>query len=150
MLTNNTERAQTGWGFWLWWMLASSAGGAVGVFVAVVVFVFVIFSAALDVVGGTLLSAVLGAVLGASLGIAQWLVLRRQVSRAGWWVLANTVAFAVGGLWPAPRGGPCSCPWPWPGMGQIQGVSLSCCYSSPSQRNQVLHKTLPNHFHEKV
>ena len=32
------------------------------------------------------------------LGVLQWLVLRRQVARAGWWVLASTVGWIVGGL----------------------------------------------------
>ena len=48
-----------------------------------------------EVVGATLLGAVGSSVGGASLGIAQWLVLRRHVSRPGWWVLASTVGFAV-------------------------------------------------------
>jgi hypothetical protein len=37
-----------------------------------------------------------GAVEGASVGMAQWLILRRWVSHAGWWVLASTVGLAVG------------------------------------------------------
>ena len=41
------------------------------------------------------MGAVFGTVLGASLGIAQWLVLRRQVSDPGPWVLASTVGGAV-------------------------------------------------------
>ncbi len=124
MITKDAERAQVGWGFWLWWVLASIVGFAVGGFVAIVVFVFVIFSAALDVVGGTLLSAVLGAVLGASLGIAQWLVLRRQVSRAGWWVLANTVAFAVGGTVAGAASGPLLVPLALAGYGANTGGVL--------------------------
>jgi hypothetical protein len=35
--------------------------------------------------------------LGLAGGIAQWRLLRRQVRRAGWWVLASTLGFAVGG-----------------------------------------------------
>jgi hypothetical protein len=42
------------------------------------------------------LAAALGLVLGPMLGIPQWLVLRRYVPRAGWWVGANSVAWAVG------------------------------------------------------
>lgn len=30
-MTNNTEHAQVGWGFWLWWVLASTVGFAVGI-----------------------------------------------------------------------------------------------------------------------
>ena len=32
---------------------------------------------------------------GTVLGVLQWLVLRRQVARAGWWVLASTVGWPV-------------------------------------------------------
>ena len=35
------------------------------------------------------------AVAGASFGILQWLVLRRHVSHAGWWLLASPVGWAV-------------------------------------------------------
>ena len=37
-----------------------------------------------------------GALLGAAFGAAQWLVLRRRVARAGWWVPANAAGFAAG------------------------------------------------------
>lgn len=43
-----------------------------------------------------LLAAGLGAVAGAVLSFAQWLVLRKKVSRAGWWVPANMLAWLVG------------------------------------------------------
>lgn len=43
-----------------------------------------------------LFAAGMGFVLGPVLGIPQWLVLRRFVRRAGWWVLANAVAWAAG------------------------------------------------------
>lgn len=42
------------------------------------------------------LAAALGLVLGSVLGIPQWLVLRRYVLRAGWWVGANSLAWAIG------------------------------------------------------
>ncbi|HZS07917.1 MAG TPA: hypothetical protein VFD58_23995 [Blastocatellia bacterium] len=42
------------------------------------------------------LAAIMGVALGPILGIPQWLVLRRHLQRAGWWVLANAVAWAVG------------------------------------------------------
>lgn len=38
----------------------------------------------------------LGAVAGAVLSFAQWLVLRREVRRAGWWIPANMLAWIVG------------------------------------------------------
>jgi hypothetical protein len=43
-----------------------------------------------------LLAAVMGAVVGPVLGVPQWLVLRRFVPAAGWWVAANACAWAAG------------------------------------------------------
>jgi hypothetical protein len=43
-----------------------------------------------------LLAAGMGAVAGPVLGVPQWLVLRRFVPRAGWWVAANAVAWGAG------------------------------------------------------
>jgi hypothetical protein len=42
------------------------------------------------------LAAVMGFFLGPVLGVPQWVVLRRFVRRAGWWVLANSIAWAAG------------------------------------------------------
>lgn len=39
--------------------------------------------------------AIFGALLGLSVGVAQWLALRGQISRAGWWVVANGAGFAL-------------------------------------------------------
>ena len=69
-----------------WWMLASIVGLAVSL--------TVVFTVVFNVGGGV---GAIGAMVGASVGIAQWLVLRRQVSWAGRWVLASTVGFAVSG-----------------------------------------------------
>jgi len=43
-----------------------------------------------------LLAAGMGFVLGPVLGTPQWVVLRKHVRRAGWWVLANALAWMVG------------------------------------------------------
>ncbi len=42
------------------------------------------------------LAAGMGFVLGPTLAVPQWVVLRRQVARAGWWVPANALAWAGG------------------------------------------------------
>jgi hypothetical protein len=42
------------------------------------------------------LAAAMGLALGAILGVPQWLVLRRYVLKAGWWVLANALAWMLG------------------------------------------------------
>jgi hypothetical protein len=38
----------------------------------------------------------MGFALGSILGVPQWLVLRRHLPKAGWWVLANALAWMVG------------------------------------------------------
>jgi hypothetical protein len=42
------------------------------------------------------LAAALGFVAGAILAVAQWGVLRQFVPQAGWWILANACAWALG------------------------------------------------------
>ncbi len=37
-------------------------------------------------------------VIGLAVGVAQWLMLRRALERAGWWVAANAVGWALGSL----------------------------------------------------
>jgi hypothetical protein len=82
-----------------WWVLASTAGFVVA---------WVGSEAAVDALGYSedfigrgVLTRLLqdfigGAMLGPGVGLMQWLVLRRQVSRAGWWVLASTVGCGLG------------------------------------------------------
>jgi hypothetical protein len=42
------------------------------------------------------MAVLMGLALGCTLGVPQWLVLRRYVQRAGWWTLANALAWAFG------------------------------------------------------
>jgi len=42
------------------------------------------------------LAVIMGLALGFTLGVPQWLVLRSYVERAGWWTLANALAWAFG------------------------------------------------------
>jgi hypothetical protein len=75
-----------------WWVLASTVGWGLSMMAVVEAF---------DVglgfpVSGAMLGAVTGGALGGAVtGILQWLVLRGQVSRAGWWVLASTVGWGL-------------------------------------------------------
>jgi len=74
-----------------WWVLASAAGGY-GILQAG----FEGLSESLSF--GALLSFTgVVALGGAVTGLLQWLVLRGQVSRAGWWVLASTVGWGLVG-----------------------------------------------------
>ncbi|MCP3144851.1 hypothetical protein [Pyxidicoccus xibeiensis] len=65
-----------------------------------------VISEALQVV----MAASMGVVLGPFLAVPQWRVLRRYVARAGWWVPANSAAWAVGMVLVFQAAG--STPWP--------------------------------------
>lgn len=41
-------------------------------------------------------STVAGVVTGTAIGVMQWLILKRWVYKARWWILANTIAWTVG------------------------------------------------------
>ena len=72
------ERVNVRWSLGLWWVLASTAG--------------LVASLPLGFgVGGAMV--LLGVGVGG--GVTQWLVLRHQVSRTGWWVLASSVSLVV-------------------------------------------------------
>lgn len=43
-----------------------------------------------------LIAVLMGMMLGVVLGIPQWIVLKRYVPRAGWWIPANSAAWAFG------------------------------------------------------
>jgi hypothetical protein len=79
-----------------WWVLGSAAAGAV-------ISQGNLASYYESLSFGTLLRyTVVVSLGGAVAGIFQWLVLRGKVSRAGWWVLASTVGWALGiALWDA-------------------------------------------------
>jgi hypothetical protein len=72
-----------------WWVLASAAAGY-GILAG-----FIGYSESLSF-GALLRFTGVVALGGAVTGILQWLVLRGKVSRAGWWVLASTVGWALG------------------------------------------------------
>ena len=90
------ERTHVGWGFWFWWVLASTVGYAVGNAAGMKV-VQAVVGAAEPMAKGLVVGLALAVVMtGAAVGVMQWLVLRREVSGAGWWVLASIVGW-VGG-----------------------------------------------------
>src|SRR3990172_5523022 len=78
------QYAIVGWRFWFQWVLANAVAGAVTLAVTGAM-----------IRAGSLNAAVVVAVVGAALGIMQWLVLRRQASRAYLYLPANIVAFAL-------------------------------------------------------
>ena len=73
------------WRLWFWWVLASTVGWAIGGGLS-----GALGSIQAGYVGGMTVGA-------AGAGVLQWLVLRRRIDRAGWWVLATALASAVVG-----------------------------------------------------
>jgi hypothetical protein len=70
------------------------------------------------------LAALLGGVTGPVLGLAQWQVLRRHVARAGRWIGANALAWALGMV--VIFGGMDQVPWGRGGLAVVLGVYLVC------------------------
>ena len=90
------ERTHVGWGFWFWWVLASTVGYAVGNAAGMKVVQAVVGAAEYRAKGFVVAIPLLVVMTGAAVGVMQWLVLRREVSGAGWWVLASTVGWVMG------------------------------------------------------
>lgn len=83
----------SGWYTWIGWVLASAIGAAIGFAIAVNL---------LDSLSRNISSAlnevlIFGLIL-AGMGTMQWLVLRSQISQAGWWILASSVSGIVLGF----------------------------------------------------
>jgi hypothetical protein len=84
--------SSVGWDFLLQWVLVSTIGVAalLALFFAVVMLVGAI-------VGGEAEDKVpFVPFIGFSFGIMQWLILRRYMPRAGWWVLVSTLGWILG------------------------------------------------------
>ena len=88
----NTEWVQVGWGLWLRWVLATSVVPAV-----VLTAVWGPYLVSDDEGWAVVAFLLSGPLVLASILIAQTRVLRRHVSRAGWWALASTVVYVVVG-----------------------------------------------------
>ena len=106
-------RMQAGWGFGLSWVLATAVGWYVGTLAGTTVGLFSSFALSPNpdfftvttaglvketpaLTSGELVAwAVGGAIAGLIISILQWLVLRRQIRNARWWVLMSIVGMAV-------------------------------------------------------
>jgi hypothetical protein len=93
------DRELVGWAFWLKWIIASALGSAAGVIcwlaLGATLEVAGLESGSPSIVARTLIPGVVGAAFGTPFGIAQWLVLRGRVGRAGRWVLATALGYIV-------------------------------------------------------
>ncbi len=84
--------SSVGWDFWFQWVLASTIG--VAVLFALIFAVAMLVGA---IVGGEAEDKVpFVPLVGLSFGIMQWLILRRYMPRAGWWVLVSTLGWILG------------------------------------------------------
>ena len=75
-----------------WWVLATTGGWLLGGFLILIsgwLNIWTYESFDLDLVFF---------VMGLSIGVGQWLLLRRHLPRAGWWVGANVVGWGLLGL----------------------------------------------------
>lgn len=70
------------------WVLATAVGYTLAATTTALIFTYSDIAVAGMVAFGTV-AGILG-------GLLQWLVLRRKVAHAGWWVLANTLGLVVG------------------------------------------------------
>lgn len=75
-----------------WWVPATLAGWTLGVFLILVPGWLGWLDAPLNNLDLILLT------MGLGVGFTQWLVLRRQLARAGWWIAANILGWGLLGL----------------------------------------------------
>jgi len=82
------------WRTWLSWVAASTAAIVIGS-----VLLYALIFAAKAIVPGVnedrLMGWALIPILGLMLGVAQWIILRRRVRHAGWWILATAGGWSV-------------------------------------------------------
>jgi hypothetical protein len=93
----NTERTNVGWGFWLAWVLASIMGFGMGSLIGISVSYALLPGMGVTDEFGVAHLIMFGTLLGAMSGFLQWVVLREKVARAGPWVLASALGFAIAG-----------------------------------------------------
>jgi hypothetical protein len=102
----SAQREPFDWNAWMWWTSLT----ALSTITAMIMVVYVIVGLGLPVLGIfddeqtasmalQVAMAPLFALAGAIVGLAQWLILRGQIQRAGWWVLATAGGWMAGYLW---------------------------------------------------
>ena len=98
-----------GWDFWLQWVLASIFGYGIGAGIGNAVLALIPPIACTQSFSNSLIErlmnircilpaldlALLVVMLGLAGGFVQWLVLRRRIARAGWWVPASGLGFPI-------------------------------------------------------
>lgn len=72
-----------------WWILASTVGWGIG-------WAIIVTGLVVPPNGTGLTALISGAILGIYIGLAQWIVLRRNVAQAGWWLPASIAGWMMG------------------------------------------------------
>jgi len=67
-----------------WWVLATTGGWLLGLLLFLI-----------TIEKGFLNLGLMFLVMGLAIGIAQWLLLRRRLTQAGWWIAANVVSWGL-------------------------------------------------------
>jgi len=75
-----------------WWIPATALSWLLPLGIMRLVYFFLPAGLAVD---STLLNALLIALMGSLIGLSQWLVLRKHVRQAGWWILACAVGWGL-------------------------------------------------------
>jgi hypothetical protein len=75
-----------------WWVFATVAGWLLGVLLIALTFQLGWTDTVLNDLD------LLFLVMGLAIGIAQWLLLRRRLARAGWWIAANVLGWGLLGM----------------------------------------------------
>jgi len=96
------KQTKIGWGFWLKWVLATTVGFSISIFILHILF-SVVGEMLGDIPDNSFIAQLADNMLftlavylipaGAGAGIIQWLILRRRVSRVGWWAPAMVAGF---------------------------------------------------------
>lgn len=100
------QQTHPGWTFWLRWMLGTSGGLVVGIIAWLLMNLVASQLAPREPGAGSpspviqVLIVASWSALGLGFGLGQWWVLRRELDRAGWWVLATAAGYPLGSLLP--------------------------------------------------
>jgi hypothetical protein len=85
----HTNQKNIGIGFWLAWVLASTLGFGVGAILGIAILL------ASGVPDSFAFPIMFGAIFGAIGASAQWMLIRRQISEAGLWIVFSALAFML-------------------------------------------------------
>lgn len=99
---NTVPQRRGGWiRLWLFWTIATLAGSLLGAVIsAPLMFIFLFgmgdLGTAPNAVGIVLIASILGVMSGVPRGLAEWLVLRGRLAKAGWWIPATIIGCILG------------------------------------------------------